>query len=173
MDDPLLLLLRVVHIGAGIFWVGAAYTMFLFLQPTVRDLGPDGQKFMANLTGKRRFPTFVLAAAALTVAAGAVLYWRDSAGLQLGWIVSPTGIGFTIGSVAAVIAFITGPVFVVPTMNRMRALGQQAMASGQPPGPEAASQLHRLERRLRIASLINVTLLTVAVVTMATARYWG
>ena len=33
------LILRLIHIGAGAFWVGAVFTTFLFLQPTALALG--------------------------------------------------------------------------------------------------------------------------------------
>lgn len=172
MDDPALLLLRLLHIAGGIFWVGAAVTSVAFLEPAVHDLGDDGQKFMRQLTKRRRLPEFVTAAAVINLVAGGLLYWRSSGGFQSGWILSPMGIGFTIGALAAILAAVIAVAFILPTLNRLETAGQHAL-SGQPAGAEAVADLHRLEQRLRVASLANVAMLTLAVVTMATARYWG
>ena len=34
--------LRLIHILSGAFWLGAAATLFLFLQPTARATAPEG-----------------------------------------------------------------------------------------------------------------------------------
>jgi len=39
------LILRLIHIGAGAFWVGAVFLNVLFLQPTAMALGPEGGCF--------------------------------------------------------------------------------------------------------------------------------
>ena len=51
--DTYLVVLRIVHILAGVFWVGAVFTTILFLQPTARDVGPAAGPFMAHLAGKK------------------------------------------------------------------------------------------------------------------------
>ena len=33
-------ILRVIHIGSGMFWVGGFYTFFLFVQPAAVAMGP-------------------------------------------------------------------------------------------------------------------------------------
>ena len=58
--DTYLVVLRIVHILAGVFWVGAVVTTILFLQPTARDVGPAAGPFMAHLAGKRHFVDWVL-----------------------------------------------------------------------------------------------------------------
>src|SRR5918996_5723713 len=114
-----ILALRLVHIVSGAFWFGAAFTMFLFLQPTAQATAPEGQKFMLHLLRNRRFSEAVLAAALLNVGAGALLFWRDSGGLQLAWISRPPGLGFTIGAAAALIALITFVIVGYPTGRRL------------------------------------------------------
>jgi uncharacterized membrane protein len=168
--DLWLVILRMTHIVAGVFWVGAAVTAYSFIEPTVADLGDDGQRYMRQLTKRRRFPEFVTAAAVLNLAAGGILYWRVSGGLQGAWIWSPSGMGFTMGALAAILAAAIAVAFVLPTLKQMERL---AVGSAGPTSSTSPSELHRLERRLRLASLGNVLMLTVAVVAMATARYWG
>jgi hypothetical protein len=143
-----------------------------FVEPAIHDLGADGQKFMRQLTKRRRLPEFVTAAAVTNLVAGGLLYWRVSGGFQAGWILSPMGIGFTIGALAAIMAAVIAVAFILPTLKRLETAGEHA-ASGQVQTEESFADLQRLERRLRFASLANVAMLTLAVVTMATARYWG
>ncbi|MGQ0669496.1 MAG: hypothetical protein ACT4PO_07475 [Actinomycetota bacterium] len=38
--DAYVIALRIVHILAGAFWVGASAMIFLFIQPSARELSP-------------------------------------------------------------------------------------------------------------------------------------
>ena len=81
--------LRLIHILSGAFWLGAATTLFVFLQPTARATAPEGQRFMLHLLRDRRFGEVVLVAALLTGLAGAILFWRDTNGLELESMTQP------------------------------------------------------------------------------------
>src|SRR5215510_9112272 len=84
--DTYMVVLRILHIVAGVFWVGAVLVTFLFLQPTAREIGPAAGPFMAHLAGKKKLVDWVLRAAGLTILAGALMYWRISGGLDPDWI---------------------------------------------------------------------------------------
>ncbi len=172
--DPLLLVLRVLHIGSGIFWVGAAFAFFLFVAPSAKAIGPDAHgAFMDQVTRVRRFPMVVLWAGIVTVLAGAALYWRASGGFNSAWLSSPTGIGFSIGALAGIISLALGPLSIVPSISKMQAIGGRLRAEGRPPTPEEGATLEALDRRLTQVGQIDLVLLAVAVVFMATARYLG
>lgn len=109
----------------------------------------------------------------LTVLAGGALYWFISGGLNLAWAASGPGLGFTIGSLAALVAFLVGTFGIGPTSGQMGALGGQIAASGQGPTPEQANTMQRLEKRLSRAEQIDFIMLVIAMLTMATARYWA
>jgi hypothetical protein len=170
--DAVMIVLRFVHIGAGAFWIGAAFTTFGFLQPTMTTLGPDAQKFVAEMMGRRRFPIIVLWASAFAILAGLILYWRDSGGLQLGWITSPSGIGFTIGGLAAIVAFVLSPLLILPNFARLGAMGARLAAEQRPPSPDEAAEMSRSQEVLKSAGRVVFALLGVAIICMATARYW-
>ena len=171
--DPLMIVLRVLHIGAGVLWVGAAWVFFLFIGPAVRSLQPDAQHtFMGYLTRERRLTKVIIAATIVTVGAGAALYWIVSGGLSQAWLSSPFGISITIGAVAAIVAFAMGPTIVSPAFERLAAIGAQVQASGGPPSEEQSNELARVGSRLQKALTLDSLLLAVAVFFMATARYW-
>jgi uncharacterized membrane protein len=168
----LMILLRLIHIVAGVLWVGAGIFYFLFVVPTVKGLGPAGPKFMQDLVTKRRYPTFMNVSSGLTILAGLLLFWIVSGGLSMAWITSGPGLGFTIGSLAALAAYGVGFFGIRPRVERMNALGQAIAAAGGPPTPEQAAELGRLEKEMHTVERWDMILLMLSLVTMATARYW-
>jgi uncharacterized membrane protein len=172
MNNYLLILLRIVHIFAGGLWIGAAISYLFFIKPSVKAIGPAGPQFMQNLAERRKYPVFMISTSLLTVLAGGILYWFSSGGFNAAWIDSGPGIGFTIGSLAALVAFLVGNFGIGPTAAQMGALGQQIGASGGGPSPEQISALQALEKKLSNAERIDFVMLVIAMLTMATARYW-
>lgn len=169
--DWYVIVLRVIHIAAGVFWVGAAFVLFLFIQPSARATGPAGQEFMGHLTTRKKLPLAVLLSGVVTVLAGLLLYWRASGGLDTAWISSGPGISFTVGAVAAIVTLALGLAVTKPSIDRMGALGQQIASGGGPPTPEQVAELQRLQARTVLVGRISLVLLAVAVVAMAIARY--
>ena len=170
--DLFLLLLRVVHIGTGVFWVGAAFTFFLFVAPSTDVLAPpDRKKFFDEIIKRRRFSTTILVVSTFTILAGAILYWRDSAGLNPVWITSPTGLGFTVGALAAIVSWLLGPLAILPTIKELDRRGGELLSAGRPPTPEEGSRMHALNARLQTVGRVDLAMLSVAVLAMAVARY--
>ena len=169
--DPYMVVLRILHIVAGVFWVGAALFLTLFVAPTARELGPAGGPFVAHLAGKKRVTDVILTAAAITIVAGALMYWRVSNGLAADWIGSAQGIWLTVGALAGIVAFVIGLTVVRPTTHAMLALGREIAAGGGPPTSEQAATQQALQARARATGRVIVPLLVVAVAAMAAARY--
>lgn len=169
--DTYMVVLRVVHILAGVFWVGAALTTLLFIQPTARELGPAAGPFMMHLAGRKRLIDYVLSAAGLTVLAGLLMYWRVSGGLDPDWVASAPGISLTIGALCAIAALAIGGSIVRPGIMATLAIGREVAASGGAPTPEQAAQMQAIQRRSIGAGKAIVPLLIVAVIGMAAARY--
>lgn len=167
-----LIVLRTVHIVAGALWVGAAVFHFFFVTPTVQALGPVGPKFTQELMGKRRFPMFMNMASALTILAGGLLYWATSGGFSGAWLRSGPGIGFTLGSLVALVVYGIGFFLIRPRAARMGVLGQEIALAGGPPTPGQGAELHRLDQEMVRIEKIDVVLLLAALILMATARYW-
>ena len=163
---------RLVHIVSGAFWFGAALTMFLFLQPTAQATAPEGQKFMLHLLRNRRLSEVVLAAALLNVAAGSILFWRNSGGLQLSWMSEPPGLGFTVGAAAAWLALLMFVFIGYPAGRRLITIGDRLEREGGPPTEEEQRTLATSQRALQRVGMTVLILLSVAIASMATARYW-
>ncbi len=169
--DALLILFRIIHVGAAMIWFGGAIVSSFFLQPTVQALGAAGQPFMEHLMNRRKLGIMFPIVAALTILSGAVLYWRDSDGLQLTWITSPTGLAYTIGGLAAIIAFVGGAVLIGPSIAEQTAVRGELAAGDGVPTPAQRERLDRADGRLKLANRIDLPLLILAGLTMAVARY--
>lgn len=166
-----LLALRIAHIVAGASWVGGAFLMILIITKTAKAKGKAGEEFLDAAFVANRGARYFELIALTTVLAGAVLYWRASSGLQLAWITSPTGLGFTVGALAAIVSLVWGGSMVGPTTKRLSALGAEVVASGGVPSADQAATIARLQGRLDTFAKTDLVLLTVAVLAMATARY--
>jgi uncharacterized membrane protein len=171
--DVGLLTLRVVHITAAMLWVGGGIMGSFFLGPTAQALGPSGQAFMDHLAKQRRMSIYFPAVATLTVVAGAFLYWRDSGGLRAEWITSPTGLAFSLGALAGIASLVLGGILVGPSLAEDSAVRAELAAAGAAAVPTVEQQ-RRLERaagKMRLANRVDLPLILIAVVLMATARY--
>ena len=171
MPNWLIWILRLAHIVSGVFWVGG-FTLFAnFVFPTAQALGPAAGPVMSHLTQVLKLPRALLGAATVTIVSGVLLYWHDSAGFQVAWMRSGTGMMFGLGAVLAVTAFAIGITVNAPTAQRMGALGGAIASQGRPPSPEQAAEMQTLQARLAVALRVVLALLMLATAAMALARY--
>lgn len=162
----ILIVLRLVHIAAGAFWAGSALLIALVLLPGVRKAGPGGERHLPMAAISQAMSL----AAVLTTIPGLLLYaWVSR--FQMGWIGTPLGIGFTLGSLAGIAAFLLGMLSTGPTSKKLGILAGQIAAAGGPPRPEQAAELGRLQAKLATSSAVSTILTTAALVLMAVARY--
>ncbi len=170
--DLYAILLRLIHIFTGVFWVGAVIVYVRFLEPTANATAPAGQKFMQQLMTRQQFAIAMGGAAVLNVIAGILLYLKDSSGLQLAWITTPVGIGFSIGALLGIAALLVGFLGITPRGARLAALGAQIESAGAPPTPEQAAELSTINQGISQLFRLNLVLLSLSLAAMATARYW-
>jgi hypothetical protein len=172
--DVTVIVFRIIHILAGVAWAGSVFLFVVFVQPSTAAIAPAGAPFMAELLGRRRLVDRLLVFAALTIAGGAVLYWRDwdAVGSFGDWIGSSFGAVLTVGAVAAIAAFLIGLFGTRPNVQRLLAIGRQIAGADGPPSPELVAEMQRLQARLKVLAQTTLGLITIAVLAMATARYW-
>ena len=169
--DPLLILLRIVHIGSAMIWFGGAVIGTFYLSPVGKALGPSAQPFLDAMTRRGMGILFPLVAT-LTVLSGLGLYWRDSGGLQLAWITTPSGLAFTAGGLAAVVSLVGGFILIGPSMAEQSAVNNElALVGGGAPDAGQQARLDRADRRMQLATRIDFPLIVFAALTMAVGRY--
>jgi uncharacterized membrane protein len=168
-----IVVLRLLHITGGVFWVGAVLVAVFFVEPTAKALGSNGSRFLAHLIARRRLADVMAVAAITAIGAGAVLYWLDSGGLHLAWITSPSGLAFTTGAVTAIAALAIAVFFLKPGYDRVAEIGQRAFMNRDELSDVERVEIERIEGRLERPGLLQAGLLLVTVGAMAIARYLG
>ena len=163
----LFVILRFVHIIAGIIWAGGSIMMNLIIGPAIAATGESGQQFAGHLVQKSGFTKLMMASAMTTVFAGIVLYGLDSNWFQSRWMFSNMGIIFGIGAVAGIIAMVFGT--MIGQLNAaLGALGGQIQGK---PTDEQAAALAALRKRQSFIVPANTIFTFIAIACMAGARF--
>jgi hypothetical protein len=171
--DGYLIVLRIIHIGAGVAWAGGVFLFVVFVQPSAAAIAPAGAPFIRELVGNRKLIDRILVIAAISIAGGLLLYWELSRDLGLVEFAQTSyGTALTIGALAAITAFVLGLFGTRPAVQRMLALGAQIAQAEGPPAPELAAEMQAVQGRLKVLARTGLGLLTIAVLAMATAQYW-
>jgi len=121
-----------------------------------RDLGPsDGEAAIQ----RTHWPAVPRCSASISnrPSTGSALTRRSSStnGLQRSWITSPTGLAFTIGGLAALVAWIGGNLLIPRTIMQLQAIGGEMKNAGGPPSAELMARMHVTQERLRTIGLAD------------------
>jgi hypothetical protein len=169
-----MIVFRIVHIAAGVAWAGSVFLFVVLIQPSAAAIGPAATPFMMELLGRRRLVAWLLSLAGTTIVAGLFLYWRDADGLDgiADFASTRYGTALTLGALAAIVAFLIGLFGTRPNVKRLLELAARAAASEGGPPPEVAQEIPRVQARLKALARVALAFIAVAVLAMATARYW-
>jgi uncharacterized membrane protein len=167
-----LIILRFIHIVSAVFWAGSVMYLALFIVPAVRALGPDGGKFMQQLSQTNKMPLIMTVSATLTVVGGILLIERLSGGFNAAWFGTPHGIIISLGGTLALAAYLVGMFVNRPTVERIATIGKTAAAAGGPPSPDQVMELQKLRQRLFAAVNITAWLVLAATIAMSVVRYF-
>ncbi len=167
-----LALLRLIHICTGAFWAGGTIYVALFVLPAVKALGPDGGKFMGQLTKTRKLPVFMNVIALLNILTGLRLLMILTDNFKnTAWFATHYGMYISIGMVAALGAFAIGFAVSRPTANKVNGIVSAIAAAGGPPSPAQAEQLGALRAKMAKSLVIMAWHLGAALVFMSLAKY--
>lgn len=167
--DAELLVLRVVHVVGGVFWVGAMAFNAFFLGPAMAMSGAAAGQIMINLQRRRLF-TIMPIVAILTILAGFRLLMITSAGFAADYFHRPSGIAYAASGALAVVAFFIGLLVTRPSMTRVAAMSQSA-ASDPVSRDKISAELQKVQARVRSSTRAVAWLLLAAATGMAVARY--
>jgi uncharacterized membrane protein len=166
-----MIVLRVIHIVAGAFWVGAAITLARILLPALASVGPAAAPVMRDIVQRRRLPIQMTVAMALTILSGLGMMWHDQAVTGDAWAQTRMGMTFSAGAAVAVLGAIIGVTVSRPTATRLTVLGEMIAASAGPPSAELLADMQKLRTRLAAGTNWVAALVVLATAFMAVARY--
>jgi len=155
------IVLRLVHVLLGAFWMGSVVFLAVFLEPSVRGAGPAGGQVMQQLA-RRHVLEVMPSVALLNMLSGLRLLALDSNGFNGDWLRSGAGQAYALGAAAALVAFGTGVFVMRPAVKRAMAIG---------PDPQRQAEAQVLRSRSAQAGRVVAGLLVVAAAAMALARY--
>lgn len=164
------LTMRVLHIVTGVFWAGSIFFLVSFLQPAFKDAGPDGAKVFAALRARRMF-TWTPVLAFVTIVSGLWLYMIRMGGGSA-WARTQEAMTLGTGAIASLLAFVIG--WFVMRSSTLKAADLAQAAGPMPAGAERDAKMAEvmsLRKRATMATRAVATLLLVAVISMAVARY--
>ena len=166
-----IIVLRLVHILGGVFWVGSGLFSAFYLNPALAKVGPAAGAVMVDMTRRRLFVVMPIIAL-LTILSGLRLMWIMSTGFSAAYFASAFGATYAAAGGAAILAFLLGIFVMRPTGTRIGAIG--AALAGPADGNERSllgAEMAALQRRSAWANRVNAVLLLLAAAGMAVARY--
>lgn len=162
--DILMIVLRLLHIFAGMYWVGTAMFLSFFAEPAILTSGDHGNGFLRQLYAGTKFGASMGMSAIVTTLAGLIMYYKVSGHFDADWMKSSNGIVLSIGAVAGILAAGHGGSTLGPKSSEYEALAKNSNAS--------TAELNNLRDYIFKHSRISLGLMLVAVFGMATARYF-
>jgi uncharacterized membrane protein len=174
MNPTLMVVLRLIHIVAGIFWVGATIVLAAFLLPAARTVGPSAGAVMTELMERRRLQRWINIAMTLAILAGFALYGIDSRISGGGFGRSAAGMTYGVGALLAIAAAGVGGAMAQRTARKLGAIARQmqdAQRSGDAAVASLAAEAAPLQQKLARALAIMSWLLILSAAAMAVARY--
>jgi len=163
------IILRIIHIFSGVFWVGFAIFNIGFLQPAVKATGAEGLKVMQYLSGKTRLMPSIYIAATLTMLSGLIMYWPMAGSgsfMKTGY-----GMVLTIGSTSGIIAWLIAIFVIRGIFTGMGTIGKEIALQEGPPSPDQMANMQALSARLGKVGHLALVFMVIALLAMSIARY--
>jgi uncharacterized membrane protein len=164
-----LIVLRLIHVVGGTFWVGSVLFTFFFLMPTVMQAGPAVAGPVMGGLQQRKLMVWLPVVGLLVILSGVRLMMIVSAG-NPEWFQHRSGQAFSIAGLLAVLAFIIGVTVNRPAMVKAGKLGQSAV-SDAPTRAAIQEEIKRLQRRSYVGTMVVTWLMLGSAAGMAIARY--
>lgn len=158
--DTELIIMRILHIGPGVVWVGSAFFAAFILNPRLRALGPEMEKQVTASINKVWGPV-VHGSAAITIIVGFMLI-SSTPGREFGDLFTTDwGWAIGIGIVTAFVALIFGGLAGF-SQSKGRRLNEESPGS---------VSLKSLDMQSSIFEKLHASAALVAVAAMAAARW--
>jgi uncharacterized membrane protein len=165
-----LLVLRLLHVCGGIFWVGGGVYATLFITPALAKAGPAAGPILAEMQRRKLFTVLPLVAVA-TMLSGIRLMWIVSGGFSAHYFHTRSGHTYAAAGLASILAFALALAIARPAGVRAAGLAAQLPSLADEAAARTRAELGRLQKRAALASAWAIGLLTFSAVGMSVARY--
>jgi uncharacterized membrane protein len=159
-----LLCLRLIHIVAGVLWVGGAAVLVAFIIPAARE-GKD-LSYLRQIIWKHNLPRYLNVTLALALLSGLTMYSNLMIVTQGAYGRSRIGTLLGLGGALAIVAALIATFVAAPAVHRALQLDNNAAAgNGDPQASRVALQRYEVAMRVVVALLVCTAAL------MGIARY--
>ena len=159
--------LRILHIVSGAFWVGTILFMALFLRPRLRSLGSEvNRRLTISIESAVNISTGI--SAVITVLAGIALVFRLRGGRLDTFFNSGWGYAILIGFIAAMAAFVLGGMSANISSRTASIIDEM---QGSSPSGDQSTLLQELDGRMVLLERLHALFVLIAVGSMASARF--
>lgn len=171
MNSELIPYLRLLHIVAGTFWVGANMFMAFFIYPTAKVSGEAGKTFVGNMVNKNKLPVWMSISSLLTILSGLVLLMIMSGDFSLEFFKSNYGIGLTIGAGIAIFAFFHGFIMIRPCGIRLSEIGKELSGGEEKISEQLRKEIEDLNAKIASSTNLETGFLIASLVLMIISKY--
>lgn len=165
-----ILILRLIHILGGIFWLGAGLFSAVFLMPSVAAARMNPGPLFAELE-RRRYFVLLPIVAILTMLSGIRLLAITSGGFHEAYFATAQGLAYASGGASSLVAFAVSMVVSRPSNQRAAQLQANVPDLAGERLSAVQAEIARLRRRGGIATSVAVATLVLSGALMAVARY--
>ena len=169
--DILRIVLRLIHIFAGVFWVGGVWMLTTYIGSTARALGKDAAPFMQHFTLRSGFQRAISIAAGLSLLSGLSLYWENFGNAIV--INTGRGLALTFGGAAGIVAFFIGIFVIGRTTNKIRTLADSMAASGGPPSKDNLGMMQTMQEKVASAGALTAVFMVLALIGMTLSEHFA
>ena len=170
-ESLLMVLLRLIHIISGVFWVGTVFVLAWFLMPTQRATGMAGLTFVEELMLHKKLRVYLILTMIFTILSGLSMYARAIMITHGEWASSTMARVLGFGALCGIVAGGIGASSGKRMGMKMVALAEAIRGSGGSPSAEQQAELDALQNKAAAEMKLVAALLVIAVAAMASARY--
>lgn len=170
-ESALMVVLRLIHIIGGVFWVGTAFLIAWFLMPTQKATGMAGLTFVEELMIRKKLRVYLILTMIFTILSGLAMYARMAMMSQGQWASSTMGRVLAFGALCGIVAGGLGASSGKRTGTKMVAMAEYIRKSGGAPSPAQQTELDVILKKAAGEMKLVAALLVIAVAAMASARY--
>jgi hypothetical protein len=170
-ESALMIILRLIHILGGVFWVGTVFIITWFLLPANKTTGQAGLVVMQEVMMRRKLSVYLMTAMGLTILSGLTMYARMAMITHGAWASTTNAKVLGFGALCGIVGGAIGGSISKATGMKMAAIGKAIQDSGQPPTEAQKSEIGALQEKMQKVMSFVAILLILAVAAMASARY--
>jgi uncharacterized membrane protein len=167
--QPVMLILRLLHIVSGVLWVGGAAVLAGFVLPAARD--GRSLDYLRQLIWKRNLPRYLNITLILTLLSGLTMYGNLVVLTRGSWARTHVGLALGVGGALAIVAAAIATFVAAPAIHRALQLAGESPAVNAAREPTQQLEVDRSLARYAASMRLVVALLVGTAALMAMARY--